>query len=112
MIHYDGKKFQAVSGSANGEVNGNTIFHYTQNGNMVTARYSGGTIKNGHLIALANAQGILDMRYQHINDKNEIKTGTCISTPEVLPNGKLRLHEKWQWTCDDFSKGESVIEEI
>ena len=38
-------------------------------------------------------------------------TGICQSTPELLPNGKLRLHEAWQWTAGDRSKGSSVIEE-
>jgi hypothetical protein len=32
--------------------------------------------------------------------------------PEVLPDGKIRLRENWQWTSGDFSEGESVIEEI
>jgi hypothetical protein len=39
-------------------------------------------------------------------------TGICTSTPEVLENKKIILHEKWQWTSGDMSKGESVIEEI
>lgn len=111
MIQYDGKIFHSLSNSANGEVNGDTVFQYSQNGNIVTATYFGGSIKSGYLIALANEYGVLDMRYQHINNNDEIKTGTCISTPEILPNGKLRLHEKWQWTCDDCTSGESVIEE-
>lgn len=39
-------------------------------------------------------------------------TGKCVSKPEVLENGKIRLYEKWQLTCKDFSAGESVVEEI
>ena len=39
-------------------------------------------------------------------------TGTCISTPEILETGKIRLHEKWQWTSGDKSKGESIIDEM
>ena len=111
MINLDGKIFYTVTNSPGGEVNSDTIFYYSQNAEIVSAIYSGGGIKAGHLIAVVNEDGLLNMQYHHINDKNEIKTGKCISIPEVLPNGKLRLHEKWQWTCDDFSKGESVIEE-
>jgi hypothetical protein len=29
-----------------------------------------------------------------------------------LGNGKIRLHETWQWTSGDFSSGTSIIEEI
>lgn len=66
----------------------------------------------GHLIGLINEEGKLKMVNHHINAAEKLKTGKCISTIEVLPSGKLRLHESWQWTCDDFSKGESVVEEV
>jgi hypothetical protein len=39
-------------------------------------------------------------------------TGVCRSTLEVLPDGRYRLHESWQWTCGDCARGESVVEEI
>jgi hypothetical protein len=29
-----------------------------------------------------------------------------------LPSGRLQLHQKWQWTNGDLSKGESVVEEV
>ena len=52
------------------------------------------------------------MRYEHINFAGEIRTGLCLSRPEILPDGRIRLHEKWQWTSGDLSSGESIIEEI
>jgi hypothetical protein len=39
-------------------------------------------------------------------------TGKCYSTPEIMDNGKIRLHEIWEWTSGDCSKGNSIIEEI
>jgi hypothetical protein len=39
-------------------------------------------------------------------------TGKCFSKPEILTNGKIRLHETWQWTSGDLSTGTSIIEEI
>jgi hypothetical protein len=112
MYNYHGKTFSSVANSSNGEVTAATIFIYQQSGNIVTATYSGGNIISGSLIALVDATGKLDMRYQHINTQNQLMTGICISTPELLPGGKIRLHEKWQWTSGDMSKGESVIEEM
>ncbi|WP_321538875.1 hypothetical protein [Flavobacterium piscinae] len=38
-------------------------------------------------------------------------TGICHSKPEIMENGKIRLHETWQWTSGDYSNGESIIEE-
>jgi hypothetical protein len=51
------------------------------------------------------------MRYHQVNDKDELMTGICISTPEMLENGKIRLYEKWEWTSGDKSKGQSIIDE-
>jgi hypothetical protein len=51
------------------------------------------------------------MRYHQVNDNGELMTGTCQSAPEILPNGKIRLHERWDWTSGDKSKGRSIIEE-
>lgn len=52
------------------------------------------------------------MRYHQINLNDELMTGICNSKPEILPNGKIRLYENWQWTSGDHSEGQSVIEEI
>lgn len=30
----------------------------------------------------------------------------------VNENGKIGLHETWQWTSEDHSKGKSIIEEV
>ena len=108
---YNNKTFRPISNSENGETSGETVFLYYQIGNILTAEYSGGKVKKGHLIGIVDEQGIIDMRYHQINDKDEIMTGRCKSTPEILPNGKIRLHESWEWTSGDKSKGESIIEE-
>ncbi len=112
MIDYNNKTFRSISNSKNGEVSSLTKFHYRQNDKIVTAVYSGGDIISGHLIAIADVNGKLEMRYHHVNINNELMTGTCISTPEILKTGKIRLHEIWEWTNGDKSKGESVIEEM
>lgn len=111
-INYDQRTFKSVSNSETGEVSSETTFYYHQKDDFVWAEYSGGEIVFGTLIAKVLEDDSLEMRYQHLNSKNELMTGKCISTPEILPNGKIRLHEKWEWTCQDFSAGESIIEEV
>ncbi len=111
-MNYNNKKFKPVSNTENGETSGDTIFHYRQRDNLLTCTYSGGDIVKGHLIGLVNDSGIIDMRYHQLNRKGQLMTGTCESHPEVLPDGKIRLHEHWQWTSGDKSKGYSVLEEI
>jgi hypothetical protein len=108
----DGRVFQSVSNSRNGDVNGETRFHYRQAGDLVTATYRGGPVVEGHLIARMLPDGSLDMRYHHLNDRGELMLGTCRSTPERLPDGRLRFHEHWQWLAGDRSSGRSIIEEL
>jgi hypothetical protein len=111
-IDYEGRRFRAVENSASGEVGHATIFEYHQRGDVVWATYHGGEIVFGTLVATADAEGRLDVRYSHVNDLGVLMTGVCETTPEVLPNGRLRLHERWRWTSGDGSSGTSVLEEI
>jgi hypothetical protein len=111
-INYNNKKFKPVQNTENGETSAETIFEYKQEGNILTSEYSGGQIQKGHLIGMVDDAGNIEMRYHQINTKNELMTGVCTSKPEILPNGKIRLHETWEWTSGDKSKGKSIIEEI
>ncbi len=95
-MNYNGKVFKPVSNS----------------GNILTAEYSGGKITKGHLIGLVNTDGTIDMRYHQVNTNGELMTGICKSTPKVLINGKVLLYESWEWTSGDFTKGESILEEV
>lgn len=112
MINYNNKKFRTVLNTAGGEVGTETIFDYQQQGMIVTARYTGGNIIKGHLIALTDESGRLNMHYHHINIHYEPMAGTCIAIPEILADQKIRLHEKWQWTSGKKGNGESITEEI
>ena len=111
-MNYHDKKFRPISNTENGETSNETLFHYKQVGNILTSEYAGGKIKYGHLIGLVDNAGKIEMRYHQVNENGELMTGICSSTPEMLANGKIRLHESWEWTSGDRSKGESIIEEL
>ncbi len=111
-MNYHNRYFRSISNSGSGEVGNETVFHYRHEGEIIWATYSGGAIKQGTLVAKVGADGQLDLRYSHINQNGELMTGICRSTPELLPDGRIRLHEQWQWTSGDHSSGESIIEEI
>lgn len=112
MINYNGRTFKPVANIENGETSPATQFVYLQEGNIVTTHYRGGQILQGHLIALVGEDGSLDMRYHQVNSRGELMIGLCRSVPELLENGKLRLHETWQWTSGDRSSGSSILEEV
>ena len=111
-LSYDGKKFVPQVNTENGEVDGQTVFEYHQDGNVLWADYSGGEIIKGQLMGTVDSKGELDFYYQHINLQNQIRVGKCHSVPRILDNGKIELSEEWQWLNGDMSKGASVIREI
>jgi hypothetical protein len=117
--NYNNRTFASHSNTPNGQVSPSTLFHYHQSESssptsppIVWAEYAGGLIVKGSLIAIVQTDGVLDARYQHVNTSGELMTGQCRSTPEALPDGRLRLHESWRWTSGDMSEGRSVVEEV
>lgn len=112
MFSYHNKQFRPISNTENGETSEATLFLYQQEGNILTSTYAGGKIVQGHLIGIVDELGHINMRYHQVNDRGELMTGICHSTPEILPNGKIRLHERWRWTSGDCSEGASLLEEI
>ncbi|PQJ78608.1 cupin domain-containing protein [Polaribacter porphyrae] len=110
QLNLNGKKFKSVSSSDNGEVSATTVFHYRQKGTVIWATYEGGEILFGTLSGSIEKDNLV-FTYQHQNNNGDFKTGKCKTIVE-MKDGKLILNEEWEWTCDDYSKGESVLEEI
>jgi len=106
-ISWDGRTLVSAGNTPNGDVNGETTFHYRQQGRRVWATYEGGGVRFGSLVARADAAGHLDMRYQHTNDAGELREGRCASVAELLDDGRLRVEERWRWT--NGSEGRSVL---
>lgn len=97
MINYNGRHFVSIENTENGEVSSQTFFEYKQEGNIISATYGGGDIVQGTLIGIVRKDGSLEFRYNHVNSKSEIRGGKCVSTPKILPDGRIRLYENWQW---------------
>lgn len=112
MINYDARVFRSVANSDGGDVDAETIFHYHQDGSIVWATYGGGSVRFGTLVAKVDSSGSLDMRYQHVAVDGNFKSGRCHSRPELLADGRIRLHERWQWTDGAAGEGASIVEEV
>jgi GNAT superfamily N-acetyltransferase len=110
-INYEGKRFVVKGNAINGEVSAETVFAYHQSGEVLWADYAGGDIKKGFLIGSVAKNGSLNFYYQHLNDKMQVRLGKCHSTPHILENGKVELHEHWQWLDGKQEEGNSVIRE-
>jgi hypothetical protein len=111
-LNYDRRTFAVVRNAETGDSGPGTLFLYRQNGGRVWATYQGNGVQFGSLVAVSDESGRLDMRYQHVNGTGELRTGRCHSRPEVLGDGRLRLHESWEWTNGDCSRGHGILEEL
>lgn len=108
----DGKTFQSIENTENGEVSSETRFHYHQEGEIISAEYFGGSIVKGHLLGKMNENGNLEFTYHHINQHGKLMIGKCTSVPTILPDNRLQYSENWQWISGDKSSGKSTIVEI
>lgn len=110
-VSFDHRRLVSAANTANADCSPGTRFFYRQHGARVWATYEGERVQFGSLVAVGDHHGRLDMRYHHVDLAGQWRTGKCQATPEVLPGGRLRLHEEWQRTNGDFSIGHSIVEE-
>jgi hypothetical protein len=105
----DGRRFAAVA-NVGGEVGADTVFEYHERDGEIWATYRGGGVRRGFLVGTRTHE-TLDIRYVQLNNSGETSSGYCRSTILVLPDGRLRLDEKWQWESRPGG-GTSVVEEL
>ena len=110
-IDFNAKKFMLIENTQSGEVNTDTVFKFSQKGDLVTADYYGGTIKFGKIIAcLKNDQ--LDMLYQCLTNENKLKAGKATTQISFTPDQKIKLKLLWKWITGDRSSGTSEYIEL
>jgi hypothetical protein len=111
-VNYEGRVFRGVVNYDDGDLNRETRWQYHQRESVVWATVEGGGVAFGTLLAKVDADGSLDLRWQHVNRQGALIGGTCFSRLEVLPDGRYRLHESWRVTEGGDEVGSSVVEEV
>ena len=95
-----------MENSKNGKVNAETKFTFSQDGDLVTADYHGGSIRYGKIIAkLKNVK--LQMPYHCMTIDNELKAGKADAKMSLDENGKIKLKLNWEWLEENQGKGTS-----
>lgn len=110
-LDLDGRVFASLANTDNGDVGAGSRFSYRQQGRRIWSVYQTPKVRFGTLVARLDEAGEIDMRYQQLSASG-VRRGRCQSRIESLPDGRLRLHERWQWLDGDQSTGESVLEEV
>lgn len=109
-VDYDGRVFHASDGSPNLD-DDQLIGYYHQRGTLLWAEFGGGHVVQGRLVGTLRPDGCLDFGYCQVLQDGEIVAGRCVSTPEVLGDGRIRLVERWR-RMDTGATGVSYIEEL
>lgn len=102
---YDGRRFGPPE-----VLPGSVIGHYHQQAELIWAEFGGDRVRTGRLVGICDNDGVIDAAYCQIMADGEVVAGRCVSTPTVLPDGRVRLTERWHRA--DGSSGTSHIEEL
>jgi len=109
-VSYHDKRFVGVVNYDDGDLTEDVRFHYRQKDRTVWGTFEGGRVRFGTLVADVLDDDRLAMVWQYLNCDSDFVSGKCLSVPELLPDGRLRLHESWAIIGGE--SGSSVIEEV
>ncbi|GAA2894870.1 hypothetical protein GCM10010517_59590 [Streptosporangium fragile] len=109
MIDYNGRRF--TTGGVPPEEK-HPVALYRQDGDLLWGEFAGGHARRGTLTGVCAPDGSLDFAYCMVLDDGAVVSGHCHSVPEMLPDGRVRLHETWERYGDHADSGTSLLEEI
>jgi hypothetical protein len=108
-VSLDGRVLWTVAAADSGGVGPGTRFDYTQDGDLVSARYGGGPVRLGFCVGTRTGNH-LELRYAHVTHGGERATGRADARLELLADGRVRLHEIWAHHSG-WDEGARVVEE-
>lgn len=107
----NGRVFRDVTADHQGDVGGDTRFHYfEETDGVIHAGYEGGAVRLGFLVG-TRVGDELDFRYSHVTVDGDSAAGRCRSEIGVSEDGCVVLRERWEWTSRP-GEGTSTLEEI
>jgi hypothetical protein len=109
-LDYTGRRFQPIGAEHGPAAEQSTVGLYHQDGDLVWAEFSGSSVRAGRLVGTCRPDGVVDAAYCMVTAAGETIAGACVSTPTLLPDGRVRLTEQWRRL--DGSSGVSHIEEV
>ncbi len=108
-LSLDGRRFRGAGGGVS--VSASTAFTFAEDRDgVVTASYAGGDVVRGTLVGRRDGS-VVSFSYSQLTSSGVLDSGRSTDRIEVLDDGRLRLHESWEWDSRDGS-GESVLEEL
>jgi hypothetical protein len=103
-----GKTFRAIANSRNGSISTDTTMTFvSEDERGILGVYTGGTIRNGQVLARRKDHCTVEMLYQCVTVASELKAGRALARFSHMPDKTLCMHLDWQWLTGDQSGGVS-----
>jgi len=109
-LSLNGVRMHVVSTAEGGEVNTETLFEFTQDASVVSARYAVGKVRLGYLVGTISAEG-LRFRYAQVDNSGRLDGGHSTCEIRRMANGRIQLIEHFTWDSREGS-GTNLFEEI
>lgn len=111
-LNLDGRIFAPFHNTARGEVSSQTLFIFRQKGRQISAHYSGGSIKAGHILGVLDTGQAARLTYHCLSQSDTLKTGQATARFIDAGDGLLNIYMDWQWISGDEGRGTSKYQEI
>lgn len=112
MTYYGGRLFRPSGEDGPPFICPEIIYDFKQKGAVLTIRYSGGKVTIGQALGFLDKKGIMITRFQHLTHDDDFISGTSLIKPEILSNGKIKLHDNWSLFDPMNSRGTSHLDEV
>ena len=110
MINLDRLTMFVSSTATNGVVGADTRLVFSQRGDRVVARYSGGHVARGWLIGRWRGDQLM-CRYAQREGSSAIHGGRSVCDVQRLDDGRTRIVEHFTWTTR-VGSGTNVFDEV
>lgn len=94
-----------TTGNEHGRSSSETVFHYSQSGEIITGQYGGGEIVEGRFVGRFSAPDRIELLFQCVTKASKLLAGKSSGRISMSANGKLNLSFDWQWLYGDTGGG-------
>jgi hypothetical protein len=113
VFHYDGRTFASAGAPETASADGSVPRgHYHQSGDLVWGEIAGGAVRTGSLAGRCEPDGTIRFAYCQVLVDGSVVAGDCVSRPERLADGRIRLREEWQRYGAHAARGVSIVDEL
>lgn len=109
-LNLDARRMHAVQTAANGVINRDTIFRFTQERDAVWASYAGGRIVRGFLVGMVQGDQ-LTFHYCQLETGGTLNSGHSRCALQRTADGLMQIIEHFEW-ASGAGTGMNIIQEI